>query len=281
MTEEQYIQLIESNGMSQFRNDLLSLARNGISVTTQQVGDENEIPVGHTKMGGNPDLPKGFVWPKYKEFPLTFISQFRLSEVTPYDINRELPRTGMLYFFYEASGVYGGSREDQEARQVVFIDDETTPLIRHIHPKQSGAIFPIEALPACKVILEQTVNTPHYEQGWEHLRTVWDKKQENLYWHIMYRWEPHPNNHLLGTPYQIQNDMRLECVKESKILEWQATHTPEVIEEAKDWQLLFQIDCDNNLKVEWGDAGMVYFWIRKQDLQNKIFDKTWAIMQCY
>ena len=35
---------------------------------------------------------------------------------------------------------------------------------------------------------------------------------------------------LLGTPHQIQNDMRLECVKESRNLEWSATDAPEVVE---------------------------------------------------
>ena len=30
----------------------------------------------------------------------------------------------------------------------------------------------------------------------------------------------------------------------------------------------------------WGDAGTLYFWIRKDDLKNKRFDKCWFISQC-
>jgi uncharacterized protein YwqG len=31
----------------------------------------------------------------------------------------------------------------------------------------------------------------------------------------------------------------------------------------------------------WGDAGRLYFWIRKQDLAEQSFDAVWAILQCY
>ena len=28
------------------------------------------------------------------------------------------------------------------------------------------------------------------------------------------------------------------------------------------------------------DCGHIYFWIRKQDLKNKNFDRIWLILQC-
>jgi uncharacterized protein YwqG len=31
----------------------------------------------------------------------------------------------------------------------------------------------------------------------------------------------------------------------------------------------------------WGDCGMVYVWIRREDLVNRRFDKTWLGLQCY
>ena len=30
----------------------------------------------------------------------------------------------------------------------------------------------------------------------------------------------------------------------------------------------------------FGDCGHLYFWIRKQDLQNRDFDHVWMILQC-
>ena len=104
MTEQELIQLIENNGLGKYRDDILRYTRNTIFVKPQRVADESEIPIGHTKMGGNPDLPPDFVWPTYNDLPLTFLAQFRFSEISIYDIDQLLPTKGMLYFFYEASG---------------------------------------------------------------------------------------------------------------------------------------------------------------------------------
>jgi uncharacterized protein YwqG len=30
----------------------------------------------------------------------------------------------------------------------------------------------------------------------------------------------------------------------------------------------------------WGDAGMLYYWIRKQDLAEDRFDRIWMALQC-
>jgi len=50
---------------------------------------------------------------------------------------------------------------------------------------------------------------------------------------------------------------------------------------AHDWTLLLQIDSDDNAKMMWGDAGMLYVWIRRQDLASREFDKAWTILQCF
>ena len=50
---------------------------------------------------------------------------------------------------------------------------------------------------------------------------------------------------------------------------------------AKNWQLLLQIDSNEENEMMWGDGGRLYFWIKKDDLLNKNFDKTWFSLQCY
>ena len=51
---------------------------------------------------------------------------------------------------------------------------------------------------------------------------------------------------------------------------------------ASDWQLLLQIDSDEErLGWMWGDVGRVYFWIRRQDLASADFEGAWAVLQCY
>ena len=47
------------------------------------------------------------------------------------------------------------------------------------------------------------------------------------------------------------------------------------------WTLLLQVDSNyEEAGMIWGDAGRLYFWIKKEDLKNKKFDKCWLISQC-
>jgi len=42
-----------------------------------------------------------------------------------------------------------------------------------------------------------------------------------------------------------------------------------------------QIDSDDNASMMWGDVGRLYFWILRDELQNKNFDASWMVLQCY
>ena len=48
---------------------------------------------------------------------------------------------------------------------------------------------------------------------------------------------------------------------------------------AMDWQLLLQIDSDENAGMRWGNAGMLYYWIKRDDLKARHFDDTWLVLQ--
>jgi uncharacterized protein YwqG len=50
---------------------------------------------------------------------------------------------------------------------------------------------------------------------------------------------------------------------------------------ARDWRLLLQVDSDDESAMMWGDAGRLYFWIRRQDLALARFDAAWVITQCH
>lgn len=39
------------------------------------------------------------------------------------------------------------------------------------------------------------------------------------------------------------------------------------------------IETENSV-IMFGDCGHIYFWIRKQDLKERNFDKVWLILQC-
>lgn len=101
--------------------------------------------LGLSKFEGNPDLPKGFIWPyavnplmyeigDNKEYPLSFIAQIDLKEASKYDSTSLLPKTGYLYFFFGPfSDCYIESPEYKECIKVFHIDctaDELVPTPR-------------------------------------------------------------------------------------------------------------------------------------------------------
>ncbi len=48
---------------------------------------------------------------------------------------------------------------------------------------------------------------------------------------------------------------------------------------ARDWQLLLQVDTDEETGMRWGNAGMLYYWIKSADLQTRHFDASWLVLQ--
>ena len=49
---------------------------------------------------------------------------------------------------------------------------------------------------------------------------------------------------------------------------------------AADWRLLLQLDSDDGVDFMWGDAGVLYFWIREADARAMRFDRVWLVLQC-
>lgn len=109
------------------------------SIHIQKTAAAAPISVGHSKMGGMPDLPEGFSWPYFTgtDFdgvtasrPLAFLAQFNLGEVAPHDRDGRLPGSGMLYFFYEAHTMLWGFDPADRGCARVFHVKENAKLTR-------------------------------------------------------------------------------------------------------------------------------------------------------
>ena len=66
------------------------------------VTKDDEVPIGSSKFGGQPDIPKGHAWPIWNDEPLAFLCQINLAPVNKLDTEGLLPSTGLLSFFYVA-----------------------------------------------------------------------------------------------------------------------------------------------------------------------------------
>jgi len=49
--------------------------------------------------------------------------------------------------------------------------------------------------------------------------------------------------------------------------------------DAIDWLLLLQIDSDEHVGMRWGNTGMLYYWLKRDDLKAQRFDETWLVLQ--
>lgn len=102
MSKEAIIQLLEQAGLEQYKQAIASWIYPTAQLMLESVSDVS-IPIGSSKVGGNPDLPKDMEWPRWKDYEMTFISQINLAEI-PAELS--LPTTGLLSFFYAVEPMF-------------------------------------------------------------------------------------------------------------------------------------------------------------------------------
>ena len=237
--------------------------RNEIRVEIAKPNDP--LPVCACRVGGKPAVPADFVWPLFLDVdnartPLSFMAQFNLKDVAPLDKENLLPKTGVLSFFLALESMFDGSADDDF--RVFYFPDETALKV---------AEFPDDLedenrIPEFAVNFKTAESIPYWEEAWR------DAK------------EAFPD-------YDLYNECRTELGFESENYIGEVTTTkllgyPDIIQNPMmdaEWRLLFQMapidEEDYDLMI--GDGGVFYFWIRKEDLKNGVFNKTQLWYQGY
>lgn len=285
------IEIIQSNSKEPYKSKLIKEVQKSIRLKTFTT--EN-IKKGQSKLGGLPDLPSGIKWPhsKYNNEPLSFIGQIVLSEITKFDDKKELPQTGMLYFFFNLNSGDDGT--------ILYFKDLN-------NLRQAESPFKIETKKKTfwqklfsrkeieKVLNENTIE--FYEDfnfpSWDSLRAekIFRESGTNIspneafeegIFEEMYdegETETTPNHHLLGLYQGIQNEFHeLSMANNPKnLMDLSVSDINELLQ----WKLLFQLDSDENLNLNIGDWGKTYFFIHQKDLQNCDFNKIRIISDCY
>ena len=265
------------------KQEILKVAASSIGIKKEAM-DEKDIPIGSSKFGGLPDLPLHFAFPKYHNGYLTFLAQINLQETKPFDKNNLLPDTGILFFFYDVvEQPWGIDEEDKESFKILYFDGDVNELKRTSYPEITEDYFPLASF---KITFTEFLSLPEDSLELEFN----DKELENFYEfrsEFMQSTEEdegeassNPMHYMLGEPYNVQNNVFEELIyyeNEGRI-NWDST---EIDAKSKELVLLFQMDSDDELEVMWGDAGMLYFCIEKQDLFHKRFNKVKFTLQCY
>lgn len=274
---------------------LRAMERNSIRLN---IGGAPCGSVGGTRFGGVPDVPVDFLWPAFetdtyddaevKPRPLSFLAQFNCAELSELDSEGLLPETGLLSFFYEMDSQRWGYDPMDGGCARVFWFPDTGVLAPVGFPAELAEDFrfPQLGIQAC---MEPAL--PNWEDfsakealprgGWERFDIIRA---------ALVSAAPGVCHKLLGWPDVIQGNMAAECelVIRGYYLGdgWQAV-PPQMLQAAKDaslkdWRLLFQLDTvnDGGFELMFGDCGRIYFYIRKEDLAARQFDRVWLILQC-
>lgn len=289
-------------------------ARPAVALISTPVKDENSIPIGASKIGGLPDLPQGQNWPirpaypesqfkgKHNEhrdvsFPLAFIAQINLDSLSQEEgFDPQLPNHGRLLFFYDYSG--SPADFDPAAACGFRLIWDTTPvekLYRAAAPEELKAISDDEWTCVFKpaAIEPRSVYTsiPPAHDDWDAFSTTEDDDA----WDAMCDWfddigdpdaDGEGNHQLGGWPYLLQNNLYSHCQLASNGVycgDSEPYHSKEgkkLLKNARDWQLVLQIGCDEKLGLLPSGSGCIHVMMRKQDLKARNFDKAWVAFQC-
>jgi uncharacterized protein YwqG len=228
-----------------------------------------------SKMGGQPELPKGQAWPSGDTCSLSFLTQIDLAEARAADGPDWLPEDGRLYAFLDEM-------------RFGFAD-----LVRVIHshePASGPAPYPTDVSPKLR-FLERRVaflrlrSVPSLDWLGVDVRELDDDIDLDELADLPD--EPFGDelqHRIGGYPSEIQEEqMALSCerIRRGRQPDESEEPTPAMQRASKAWRLLLQIDSDPGLKMNWGDGGMLYVFIREQDVRKGDFSRTVTISQTY
>ncbi|WP_075619103.1 YwqG family protein [Paenisporosarcina indica] len=280
--------IVEDYNLLHKKQDILKIAASSIGILKEKTDDKN-IQIGGSKFGGLPDLPPSFSFPQYHNGPLSFLAQLNLKDLTFSETDDLLPKTGMLYFFYDVvNQPWGFEKEDSDSYKVLYFDGDLDDLSRTSYPQITEDYYP---LPSHKVEFTKMLTFPEDPVGLELDESELDdyfefreaimqpRKTDNTHQELDEE-SAIPKHYLLGEPFNIQNNVLEDVIyyENDEKIEW---NSAEMDSKRKKMTLLFQMDSDEDLDVMWGDVGMLYFCIYKTDLIKKQFDQVKFILQCY
>jgi uncharacterized protein YwqG len=284
----------KNKASSELAEILATLKRNEIEISLSNGAAEPDA----SKIGGKPFLPKDFAWPHFEgesyedgwgNRPLSFICQINIAEAKKFDEENLLPEKGMLYFFYEsASQPWGFDPKDAGSARVFYYED-TAGFETIDFPEDLGEEFRLKER---AIEFSAKASYPSFEEFdvYSDFDCDWEEYDETLK-SLGVDTEETEKCKLLGYADIVQGEMLTECERTSRGLycgdHESYVNTPAEVQEdiqahAKDWVLLCQV-CSfysDDFELMFGDCGLIYFYIKKEDLKKKNFDKVWLLLQC-
>lgn len=276
------VSALNANGLAAYASLVSQLAQPGLRLTATPA-DQATMPIGGSHMGGEPDLPILESWPQMNGAPMSFVAQIRLSDAHGLDGGSALPADGLLSFFYDASQqTFGSDPKDRAGLSVLYTP--ASGIAGLARTEWPGSLAASARFKPATLTFASTATYAQDLQAEFPGRAVSPQDQQH-YEAALTKLTPPPGgprHQMLGHPDTIQDDMRQQCqFAFSGVADPSAdpAKTAALAATANDWRLLLQVDSDDRLDMAWGSAGMLYFWIRQQDLASATFTNCWAVLQ--
>lgn len=231
-----------------------------------------------SKIGGEPELPEDVAGPMTIEGPCPFLVQLDMSDVRAAGGPGWLPESGRLYAFLDEDRVGFADHV-----QIVYSAKPAGPAFATAPTAARRPPFPER-----RVGFEPFTSVPNLE--WLGVDSRQLRGADPKVWEDVARIANAPadderQHRLGGYPNEIQETrMPLECEHRARNLPppaWGVDVRPDVARASESWRLLLQIDSDPALKMNWGDGGRLYVFIREEHARAADFSKTVTLLQCY
>ena len=262
------------------KEELIKMIKPTVGIKTKSSDDKN-LKIGQSKIGGKPDLPKDFEWPRANEKPMLFCAQYNLSEITRFDKKSELPKKGFFYIFLSLNEEWDEFNGIKQPFKFVFSKSEN--LIRTEFP---NGINENQTFKTAVIEYFEYYTIPH----WQNYKLFeFDKKYDDFnfyfiepieFYMIEELYQDSDNMHqILGHDSSIQSSVVYDFASKelglygAKSSEYQKRWN-DILELSKTYELLLQLDCyDSNTDLtKFGGSGTYYFGLSKTDLENMNFN---------
>jgi uncharacterized protein YwqG len=263
------------------KEQLIKMIRPTVGIRTKSSDDKN-LKVGTSKIGGKPDLPKDFEWPKADGKPMLFCAQYNLAELTKFDKENRLPKKGFFYVFLSPDRDW---KEFNGVNQPYkFIFSETENIIRTEFPND------LEENQTFKTALVEYFEFYTLPDDENYKLFELEKKYNNDLYFLFYQpteeyiaeelYQDSDNLHqILGYDRSIQSSVVYEFASKELglYLAKSSEHKKrwnDILELSKTFELLLQLDCDdsNTDLSKYGGSGTYYFGLSRTDLENINFN---------
>jgi uncharacterized protein YwqG len=272
------LQFIADNAPESLRDHLGNFLRPAIGLQLQPNPAEPS-QLGDSHFGGVPDVPEDFYWPDWDGIPLGFVAQLNLQEFAAYEVGFSLPKTGLLSFFvsFDDELQVWGDAEHRPGWRVFYWNGE------HLR-RSEAAQYEKPLLPefSVKPIAAWTLPCPNEDE----MHALLSKssslfsEEDRLDYMSFYNdfCESFSTfNRIGGWPDTFQEPMGPQCQTEFKT--YIAAQDMDDYVESEQWQFLFQLDSQTYDENWWPYVGLIYFWIRPEELYDGDFSNTWLMQQ--